>query len=136
MGARVRIVVDTSVIIAAVVNEPSKAALVALTAGADLLAPPSLHWEVGNAFSAMLRRGRMTLLQAIAALQVYRQIYVRLVQVDLGQALAIASDHGIYAYEAYMIQCARDFGAPLLTLDRGLRHAARAAGVKVLEVDL
>jgi hypothetical protein len=48
------LVVDTPVIITVIVNEPEKAALVAQTQGADLFAPRSLYWEVGNAFSAML----------------------------------------------------------------------------------
>jgi len=47
------LVVDTSAIIAVLVREPLRAALIDVTAGADLLAPPSVHWEVGNAFSAM-----------------------------------------------------------------------------------
>jgi hypothetical protein len=37
------IVVDTSVIIAVVTNEPHKQWLVEITRGVDLLAPPSLH---------------------------------------------------------------------------------------------
>ena len=55
------IVADTSVIIAVIANEPEKAAIVAQTQGADLFAPQSLPWEVGNAFSAMLKRQRITL---------------------------------------------------------------------------
>jgi len=50
------IVVDTSVLIAVIANEPEKDRLIRQTTGADLLAPPSCHWEIGNAFSAMLRR--------------------------------------------------------------------------------
>lgn len=50
------LVVDTSVIIAVIANEPEEATLVAQTQGADLFAPHSLYWEVGNAFSAMLKR--------------------------------------------------------------------------------
>src|SRR5437763_8514880 len=52
------IVADTSAIIAVIANEPEKSALVAHTQGADLFAPLSIPWEVGNAFSAMLKRQR------------------------------------------------------------------------------
>ena len=55
------IVVDTSAIIAVIVGEPQRQTLIELTAGADLIAPPSVHWEIGNALSAMLRRGRVSL---------------------------------------------------------------------------
>ena len=41
------IVVDTSVIIAVIANEPQRDILIDLTKGADLLAPPSVHWEIG-----------------------------------------------------------------------------------------
>ena len=47
------LVVDTSVLLAVVLNEPSKAELVRLTTGAGLIAPLSLHWEFGNALSSM-----------------------------------------------------------------------------------
>ncbi len=50
------IVLDTSVIIAVIANEPEKRVLIRLTKGAELIAPQSVHWEIGNAFSAMLKR--------------------------------------------------------------------------------
>lgn len=59
-----KVVVDTSVIIAVIANEPEKDALIAKTKGVELLAPHSLHWKVGNAFSAMLKRQRIRLAQA------------------------------------------------------------------------
>jgi predicted nucleic acid-binding protein len=51
------IVVDTSVIVAVLVGEAHRAALIKATRASELLAPPSVHWEVGNAFSAMFKRG-------------------------------------------------------------------------------
>lgn len=54
------IVIDTSVIIAVIANEPEKGDLVELTKGANLIAPLSVHWEIGNAFSAMLKRRKAT----------------------------------------------------------------------------
>lgn len=128
------LVVDTSVIIAVIANEPEKDALVAQTQGADLSAPHSLHWEIGNAFSAMLKRKRITLEQAKAAIGVYQQIPLDLVEVDLIQALELANQLHIYAYDAYIIACALNQNCSLLTLDGGLSHAAKTAGVNVLEV--
>ena len=43
------IVVDTTVIIAVITNEATKQRLVDMTRGADLVAPASMPWEVGNA---------------------------------------------------------------------------------------
>jgi predicted nucleic acid-binding protein len=130
-----RLVVDTSVILAVIAGEPTKDALVRVTQGADLLAPPSLHWELGNALAAQLRRGRLTLDQAQLLLQGYIRIPIRFVDVSLESALEIAEEHGIYAYDAYMIACTEKHRCPLITLDRGLERAAVAAGVEVMEVD-
>lgn len=69
------IVVDTSVILAVVLNEPSKAELIRLTIGAELIAPLSLHWEIGNALSAMLKRNRVSLDEGRRALEEYRKIH-------------------------------------------------------------
>ncbi len=129
------LVVDTSVLIAVIANEPGKPALVAQTQGADLFAPLSIYWEIGNAFSAMLKRQRITVEQAKAALEVYEQIRLNLMEVDLVQAVELASQLNIYAYDAYIIACAINQNCPLLSLDAGLVRAAKAAGVDVLEVE-
>jgi len=128
------IVVDTSAIIAVIANEPEKEALVELTTGADLIAPRSVHWEIGNAFSAMLRRERIKVEQAIQAVKLYQQIPIRFVDVELEETLKIADALGIYAYDAYLIRCALKYRAPLISLDRNLVHAAKGMKVKVIEV--
>ena len=126
--------VDTSVIIAVIANEPEKGVLIAQTQGAELFAPRSLHWEIGNAFSAMFKRERITLEQAKTAIEIYEHIKLNLIDVDLTQALELASRLNIYAYDAYIIACASNQNCSLLTLDAGLSNAAKAAGVNVLEV--
>ena len=128
------IVVDTSAIIAVIANEPEKEALVELTTGADLIAPRSVHWEIGNAFSAMLRRERIKVEQAIQAVKLYQQIPIRFVDVELEETLVIANALGIYAYDAYLIRCALKYRAPLISLDRNLVNAAKEMKVKVIEV--
>jgi len=71
------ITIDTSAILAVCTNEGLKPRLVELTVGARLLAPVSVHSEVGNALSAMLKRERITLAQALACLDAYKQIPVK-----------------------------------------------------------
>ena len=129
-----KLVSDTSVIIAVITNEPTKAALVAQTAGAELFAPSTLDFEIGNSFSAMLRRKRISLEQAITAIEIYRQIPINLIEIDVMKAVKLAAQLNIYAYDAYMIACAQDQNCPLLTLDAGLMRAAKSVGVEVLEV--
>lgn len=127
-------VIDASAVIAVVTNEVHKPALIRLTEGVELLSPVSLPIEIGNAFSAMFKRGRISLDQARMAVDAYQQIAIRLTAVDLGRALDISHQLGIYAYDSYLIACGLQFRAALLTLDGGLREAARRAGVEVLEV--
>ena len=127
------VIIDASAIIAVLTNEPIKDRLVALTNQADLLAPHSVHWEIGNAFSAMFNRKRVDVEQAIEALRIYGHIPIRFVEVELDETLRIAHAQRIYAYDAYLIRCAEKYAAPLLSLDRGLLAAARAQGVRVSE---
>jgi predicted nucleic acid-binding protein len=128
------IVVDTSVLIAVITNETTRPRLIELTADAHLLVPGSVPWEISNAFSAMLKRKRATLIQVHQAWQAYGQIPLRLLDVDMEQALRVAAQYDIYAYDAYFIVCALQHKSPLLTLDGGLRQAAIQAGVTILEV--
>ena len=128
------IVVDTSVLLAVLVSEPQRAKLVALTSDADLVAPASIHWEVGNALSAMLRRKRITVEQAMSVVGAYDQIPIRLVDVSMKDAVTVAAKLNIYAYDAYFIACARDQRIGLLSVDKGLLAAAAQAGVSTVEV--
>ena len=128
------VVIDTSAIIAVILGEPERDALIDMTDGVQLMAPPSLHWEIGNALAAMFRRGRIDLTQAHDALALYRSIAIRFVNIDLEHALALAYQHNIYAYDAYMLACALRYNNPLLSLDARLNTAARAAGITVMEV--
>ncbi|MCP4356670.1 MAG: type II toxin-antitoxin system VapC family toxin, partial [Chloroflexi bacterium] len=127
--------IDASAIIAVIANEPEKERLIEITQGADLLAPASIHWEIGNAFSAMIKRERITLAQAQNAIAIYKQIPIRFVEVELEDTLEIVSTHGIYAYDAYLIRCAIKYKSALITLDRKLAQVAQAMHVSVAEVD-
>ncbi len=128
------VVVDTSVIIAIITNEASKPELIRATRDAALIAPVSVHFEIGNAFSAMLKRKRVTLEQVARALTHYHDIPIRFVEVDLHASLTIAEQLDLYAYDAYLIHCAERYRGPLLTLDLALRNHASSYGVPLLEV--
>ena len=130
------IVIDTSVVISVITNEKHKNELIKKTAGTNLVAPSSLHWELGNAFSAMFRRKRIALKEAITGLAYYRRIPIRFYDVDLDSALEVAKKLNIYAYDAYFIVCALKLNAPLLSLDGSLILNARKIGVKIKKVSL
>ena len=128
------VVVDASVLIAVVTNEDEKEKLIKVTNEAELIAPLSVHWEIGNAFSSLLKRRRITLEEALQAVEVYLQIPVRFVEVEITESLELAHELDLYAYDAYLLRCAAKYRLPLLTLDRKLIQAAKAKKVQVLEV--
>ncbi len=127
-------VIDTSALLAVLLEEPERPALIAVTAGAVLFAPASLPWEIGNALVAAIRRRRLTVVEAQRAWDSCESIPLRLVEVDIGKAVAVATELGLYAYDAYMLGLARARGLPLLTLDTKLSAAARMSGITVVEI--
>jgi predicted nucleic acid-binding protein len=125
-------VIDTSAIVAVLLSEAERAALIRVTRGTDLLAPASVHWEIGNALSAALERKRLTLAQGQRALTAYAAIPIRFVDVDLALSLELAAEHALYAYDAYLLTCALQHRAPLLTLDAALARTASAIGIDLI----
>ncbi len=128
------IIVDASAIIAVIAGEPERDTLITLTQGTDLIAPPSVHWEIGNAFSAMLKRHRVTLEQVLEAIEIYQTIPIRFVEIELDKSLELAAQLNIYAYDAYLIRCALKYQAPLISLDKDLVDFAKQMKVAVVEV--
>jgi predicted nucleic acid-binding protein len=128
------ITIDTSALIAVIGNEASKQSIVDLTANCSLYAPASVHWEIGNAFSSMFKSQKLDIKRAQQALTVYSGIPIKFVDVPLEATLEISKAQNIYAYDAYLIQCAQQTSTSLLTLDNGLKSVAQQVGVHVLEV--
>ena len=128
------IVVDASVIIAVIVNESSKPDIIQATQGADLIAPASIHWEIANAFSAMFKRNRLSLTDALKAIAIYQNIPIRFVEVELEESLRIAHQLSVYAYDAYLLRCAQKQKAPLFSMDKALLRLAKELKLQVIEV--
>jgi predicted nucleic acid-binding protein len=128
------IVVDTSALVAVIAGEPERNRIVELAKGNKLVGPGSIPWEVGNAFSAMFKRKRLTLQEAQKGLAIFERIPIRYIQPDLVRALRISKEADIYAYDAYILDCAVRCKAPLLTLDHKLMTAALHLGIETLEV--
>ena len=127
-----KITVDTSTILAVVLNEPEKRQLIEITKDAHLIAPMSLHWEIGNAFSLMFKRKRIIYREAMEAYRMYQEIPLEIMSIDMGDALKISHDFGIYAYDAYMLACALENKAALLTLDHRLSETATKLKIRDL----
>jgi len=128
------VVIDTCALIAVIVGEPERNRIVEFTTGNTLIGPGSIPWEIGNAFSAMFKQNRLTLDEAKKGLVIFDSIPLRYIKIDFVNALKISKQANIYAYDAYFLNCAIRYKAPLLTLDRKLKTAAQNHNVEIMEV--
>lgn len=126
------IIIDASCVLAVLTKEPEREQVLKLTEGTNLISPASLPYEVGNAFSAMIKRNRIDGNQAVSAYEEFEKFPIRLVEPDIKKAVAIASEERHYAYDVYYIVCALDMGIPLFSLDSGLIRIAKSRGVRCL----
>jgi len=115
-------------------EEPEKEAILGATAGSEAKAPGCLRWEIGNAFSAMVKRGWLNERESLTAMSIFETIPVQEVDVDMEGALALALKHHIYAYDAYYLMAAKSHRVALLTLDSKMSDVARAEGINLMEI--
>jgi predicted nucleic acid-binding protein len=81
------IVIDTSAILAVLLDEREKQAVVEATTGTVLCAPGSLRWEVGNAATAGIKRRRLTTARARQLVVDFEQVTIRELAVDILRAV-------------------------------------------------
>ena len=130
------IVIDTSAILAVLLDEPEKQAVVEATAGSVVCAPASLRWEVGNAATAGVKRHRLTTERARQLVRDFEQVRIRELAIDILRAVDLGLELGIYAYDAYILEAARSSRFPLLALDGPIRRNAEKLGLSLVELDL
>jgi predicted nucleic acid-binding protein len=128
------IVVDTSALIAVIIGEPERDKIIEITTGKALIGPGSIPWEIGNAFSAMFKRNRLSIAEAQKGLKIFNSIPIRYIEPDFVNVLNLSKQTKMYAYDAYFLDCAVRHKTPLLTLDKKLKTAAQNLGVDTMEV--
>jgi len=128
-----KIIADTNTFIAVALNEPEKEIIINLTESQELVAPEVLPFEIGNALTAMVRRKTLLASEAVSAWDAIQHIPVVLRRINIVAALRIATQHNIYAYDAYFLECALNQRSPLLTLDRQMREIATKIGIQIME---
>ena len=127
------IVSDASAFLAVVLNEADREWVIEKTSGCGIIAPEVLPYEIGNALIAVRRKGRLTDREVLGAFDTAQSIAVRLVSVNIHDALKIATRFNIYAYDAYYVQCCLENKLPLMSLDGRMCEVARKLGIKVVE---
>jgi len=128
------IVIDTSALIAVIVGEPERKRIIKATTGNTLIGPGSIPWEICNAFSAMFKQKRLTLEEAQKGLLIFESIPLRYIESNFIMTLKLSKQSNNYAYDAYFLDCAIRYKAPLLTLDQKLKLSAQNLNIETLEI--
>ena len=128
------IVIDTSALIAVIVAEPERNKLIEITKGNTLIGPGSIPWEIGNAFSAMFKKNRLSVQEAQKGFLIFSRIPIRYIEPDFIKVLHLSKENNMYAYDAFFLDCAIRYKAPLLTLDKKLKSVANSLNLDSLEV--
>ena len=129
-----KLVIDTSAVLAVLLNEANKQEIIKKTEHFDLISPVSLDAEIGNALSAMRKRDRVSLDQAMMVIEQFSEIPIRRTRLRIIESLEISNEYSIYAYDAYMLDCALQYRSPLLSLDQGLLNVADEQNIEIIEV--
>jgi len=100
---------------------------------AAAIVPMIWHLEIANAIIVGERRKRSTMAQAASWLSFLRSLTI-LVDSETdarawSETLILARTHNLSAYDAAYLELAVRLSLPLATLDKGLRAAAKSAGV-------
>lgn len=117
------VVIDCSVWVALVFNEPAAHEAAALLYGKVMHAPTLLSYEFGNVVVSK-RRGKVDPVDIERALREFTQQSINLHAVPAEAMSAVASRCGLSAYDAAYLWLARSLKAPLLTFDAKLNEAA------------
>ena len=127
------LVADASTFLAVVLNENDRDWVVNKTVGQRIISPEVLPYEIGNALIAIKRKGRLSDREVLRALEISQRISVRLVSVNLYDAVKIAVRFNIYTYDAYYLRCCIENELPLISLDGRMCDVAINLGIKVVE---
>ena len=126
------VVCDASSILAVLLNEEEKSAMIEKTIGKTLIAPNCLQHEIGNALSALMKRKKLSVVDSVAVFHEYLKIPMKEIEIDIPYALILAGEDTMYAYDAYYMACCLRHNFPLLTLDKKLAHCATERGITCL----
>jgi predicted nucleic acid-binding protein len=117
-------VVDASAVAAVLFLEPEAGTVRPRIAGAKLVAPTILEYELVNVCLKKMRRHPDFRPQWQQAHRLRARLRIEHVEVDFGDLPELADGTGLTAYDASYLWLARQLGAELVTLDRRLARAA------------
>lgn len=126
-----KLIIDTSCVLAVLLNEEKRQAIIDSTLGKELLAPETIHAEFGNAISALFKRNRIDIDSAQEAIRKFQDLPISYKAINLPKSIEIAHQLKIYAYDAYFLELCLRQHLPLLTLDSIMAEKARSLSMEV-----
>lgn len=129
-----KIVIDTSILIAVIIGEEEKPLIIEKTKNSELIAPYSVHWEIVNALSAILKKHKINIKDINKAINIYSKIPIEYIDVDLRHSLELCDKYNIYAYDAYILSCALKNKLVLFSLDKKINEIAKELEIKFIKV--
>ena len=128
------IVVDTNVIAYLLIEGDRTADAQALRlADPDWRSEPFLLVEFSNLLATQVRAKAFSAAQAKSLLESAAQQVAAWVEVPHAEALAVALERQVSAYDARFVACARRLSAPLVTEDARLHAAAPGSSMSIAE---
>lgn len=126
--------IDTSALLAVLMNEDHKSKVIKLTVNCELQAPAIIDGEVGNTLSAMFKRNRLNISKAKDIIKQFEMIPIRRTEIRIQDSLEIASNYNLYAYDCYFLDCSLQYRSPLLSLDSKMVEIAKQLKIETLEI--
>ena len=126
------IVADASAFLSGVLDEEDRERVIECTSGYGIVSPEVLPYEIANALIAVRRKGRLSNKEVLRAFDISQSIPVRLVPIRIHDAMRIAVKFGIYAYDAFYLQCCLETKLPLISLDNRVCDVAKILEIKLV----
>ena len=126
------ILTDACAIMAVIVKEPERDLVIQLTQDATIVSPNMVSYEIANALTKMMKKKIIEKEQMKNAYNYFKKIPIKIIEVDMEQALEIAWDFKIYAYDACYLESAKRLHLPLLTFDINMIKVGTELGIDIL----
>ena len=115
-----------------IIKEPERDLIIKLTQNTVMLSPDMLPYEIANALTKMIKRKIIKKDQMINAFNYFKKIPIKKIAIDMDNALEIAWNYNIYAYDACYLEAAKRLNLPLLTFDGNMIKIGNELGINII----
>jgi len=126
------ILIDACAIMSVIIKEPERDLIIKLTQNTVMLSPDMLPYEIANALTKMIKRKIIKKDQMINAFNYFKKIPIKKIAIDMDNALEIAWNYNIYAYDACYLEAAKRLNLPLLTFDGNMIKIGNELGINII----